>query len=129
MDSYDNTADKTMEEILASIKDILEEDSNDNSLPVEDTLSPAIRIDLSDVKEEIPVYYPGKGKVFIKDSKEYIAVVLKDGEKIEDYTDRDLRKVQDWLNNYPRGIFNYESANDRFQRELQKLGIQEDLHL
>ncbi len=54
MDSYDNTADKTMEEILASIKDILEEDSNDNSLPVEDTLSPAIQIDLSDVKEETP---------------------------------------------------------------------------
>lgn len=49
--------------------------------------------------------------------------------KIEDYTDRDLRKVQDWLNNYPRGMFNYESANDRFQRELQKLGIEEDLHL
>ena len=54
MDSYDNTADKTMEEILASIKDILEEDSNDNSLPVEDTLTPAIQIDLSDVKEEAP---------------------------------------------------------------------------
>lgn len=44
--------------------------------------------------------------------------------KIEDYTDRYLKETQDWLNNYPRGIFNYESANDRFQRELQKLGIQ-----
>lgn len=47
--------------------------------------------------------------------------------KIEDYTDRDLKEAQDWLNNYPRGIFNYESANDRFQRELQKLGIEVDL--
>ena len=44
--------------------------------------------------------------------------------KIEDYSDQTLKKVQDWLNNYPRGIFNYESANDRFQRELQKLGIE-----
>ena len=42
-----------------------------------------------DVEEEIPVYYPDKGKVFIKDGKEYVAVVLKDGEKIEDYTEQE----------------------------------------
>lgn len=35
--------------------------------------------------EEIVVFYPEEGKVFQKDGKEFKAVVLKDGEKIEDY--------------------------------------------
>lgn len=42
-----------------------------------------------DVEEEIPVYYPDKDKVFIKDGKEYVAVVLQDGESIEDYKETD----------------------------------------
>ena len=42
-----------------------------------------------EVEEEIQVYYPDKDKVFIKDGKEYVAVILKDGEKIEDYTEQE----------------------------------------
>lgn len=38
-----------------------------------------------DVEEEIPVYYPDEGKVFIKDDEYYDCVVLADGESIEDY--------------------------------------------
>lgn len=38
-----------------------------------------------DVKEEITVYYPDEGKVFTKDGEEYSAVVLQEGETIEDY--------------------------------------------
>lgn len=35
--------------------------------------------------EEVPVYYPDEGKVFVKDGEEYTAVVLQEGETIEDY--------------------------------------------
>lgn len=35
--------------------------------------------------EEIIVFYPDEGKIFIKDDKEFKTVVLKNGEKIEDY--------------------------------------------
>ena len=43
--------------------------------------------------------------------------------RIEEYSDRDLRDVQEWINNYPRGIFNYRSASDLFHEELDKLGV------
>lgn len=38
-----------------------------------------------EVEEEIPVYYPDEGKIFVKDGVEYTVVVLQDGETIEDY--------------------------------------------
>jgi hypothetical protein len=38
-----------------------------------------------DVKEEIPVYYPDKGKIFIKNGEEFGAVILQEDENIEDY--------------------------------------------
>ena len=40
--------------------------------------------------EEVTVYYPDEGKVFMKDGEEYGAVVLKDGETIEDYEEVDI---------------------------------------
>ena len=38
-----------------------------------------------EVEEEVTVYHPDEGKVFIKDGEEYTAVVLQPGETIEDY--------------------------------------------
>lgn len=38
-----------------------------------------------EIEEEIPVYYPDEGKIFIKDGEEYSAVVLQEGESIADY--------------------------------------------
>ena len=38
-----------------------------------------------EVDEENPVYYPDEGKIFIKDGEEFSAVVLQEGESIEDY--------------------------------------------
>lgn len=48
-----------------------------------------------DITEQVPVYYPDEGKVFVKDGKKYSAVVLQEGESINDYqeveeTDNDL---------------------------------------
>ena len=38
-----------------------------------------------EVEEEITVYHPDAGKVFVKNDEEFTAVVLQDGEDIEDY--------------------------------------------
>ena len=38
-----------------------------------------------EVEEEIIVYHSDKGKVFMKDGKEFSVIVLSDGESIEDY--------------------------------------------
>jgi len=47
------------------------------------------------VEEEIPVYYPSESKIFIKDGEEFSAVVLQEGENIEDYEEVDIPEEQD----------------------------------
>lgn len=42
-----------------------------------------------EVTEEVPVYYPDEGKIFIKDGEYYSAVVLQEGESISDYQEVD----------------------------------------
>ena len=42
-----------------------------------------------EVTEEVPVYYPDEGKIFIKDGEYYSAVVLQEGETINDYQEVD----------------------------------------
>jgi transposase, IS30 family len=34
------------------------------------------------------------------------------GTSIDDYTDEDIQRIEHWINNYPRRIFGYQSAND-----------------
>ena len=43
-----------------------------------------------EIVEEVPVYYPDEGKIFVKDGEEYSAVVLQEGETIEDYEEIDI---------------------------------------
>ena len=50
-----------------------------------------------EVEEEIIVYRPDEGKVFIKDGEEYGAIVLQEGESIEDYTEVDIPEEQDTI--------------------------------
>ena len=38
-----------------------------------------------EVDEEVPVYYPDEGKVFVKNDEKYYVVVLQENESIEDY--------------------------------------------
>ena len=45
-----------------------------------------------EIEEEVTVYYPDENKVFIKDGEEYGAVVLKEGESIEDYDEVEVTK-------------------------------------
>lgn len=45
------------------------------------------------------------------------------GTNFDDKTNEDLKFIQEEINNYPRGIFNYKSANDMFIEELKKLKI------
>lgn len=40
------------------------------------------------------------------------------GTNFDDKTDEDIRQVEEWVNNYPRKIFEYETSQIRFNREL-----------
>lgn len=40
------------------------------------------------------------------------------GTNFDDKTDDDIQDVEDWINNYPRGIFGYQTAQMMFDREI-----------
>lgn len=56
----------------------------------------------------------------------FIRRYIPKGTPISNYSRTRIREIQDFINNYPRGIFGGDSANDRFQVELQKLGIEKN---
>lgn len=46
------------------------------------------------VEEEVKVYHPDSGKVFMKNNEEFSAVVLQEGEDITDYEEVDAPEEQ-----------------------------------
>ena len=48
------------------------------------------------------------------------------GTAISRYTPQRLKEIQDFINYYPRGIFDYKSSAALFEIELQKIGIQKN---
>lgn len=43
------------------------------------------------------------------------------GTDLSRFTEKEIRSVEEWVNNYPREIFDFETSNERFERELAKL--------
>lgn len=56
-------------------------------------------------------YSEGRGML-----RRYIAK----GTKIEAYSDEYIQTAQDWLNTYPRKLFDYQTSAEMFQAELLK---------
>ena len=54
----------------------------------------------------------------------FIRRFIPKGVPISEFSTSYVRQVQDFINNYPRAIFNGENAQKRFIRELEKLNIQ-----
>lgn len=57
----------------------------------------------------------------------FIRRFIPKGTPISNYTPNQLKQVQDFINYYPRGIFDYKSSADLFKIELEKLGIKNNL--
>lgn len=45
------------------------------------------------------------------------------GENFDDTTNKEVKDVELWLNNYPRPMFGYRSSEELFQEELKKLAV------
>ncbi|ADQ13548.1 IS30-like element ISHahy11 family transposase [Halanaerobium hydrogeniformans] len=43
------------------------------------------------------------------------------GEQISKYTEKQIQRIQNWCNNYPRKLLNYFTPNELFQKELQSI--------
>ena len=39
------------------------------------------------------------------------------------YSDEYIKEAEDWLNDYPRRIFDYKTSAEMFEAELRKIGI------
>ena len=38
------------------------------------------------------------------------------GTNIAFYSDQPIKEIEQWINNYPRKLFNYETANQQYQK-------------
>lgn len=43
------------------------------------------------------------------------------GVSFANVTDTDIAKVENWMNNYPRGIFGYDTSEARYRKEVERL--------
>ena len=43
------------------------------------------------------------------------------GSDISKYTEEDIQRVEDWVNNYPREILDFETSNERYTREVKNI--------
>ena len=53
----------------------------------------------------------------------FIRRFIPKGVRIEYFSPQRIREIQDFINDYPRAIFNWQNSSQRFQAELQKLNI------
>ena len=57
----------------------------------------------------------------------FIRRFIPKGTPISNYTSTQIKEIQDFINHYPRGIFDYKSSAKLFESELSKLGINKNL--
>ena len=56
----------------------------------------------------------------------FIRRFIPKGNAISKYTLAEIKEIQDFINYYPRGIFDYKNSATLFENELQKLGIEKN---
>ena len=44
--------------------------------------------------------------------------------KIEEYTDKQIKDAENWLNNYPRPMFDFNTSKSLFDKEIEALAIE-----
>ncbi len=47
--------------------------------------------------------------------------LLPKGTNLATITEKRIKEVEEWVNNYPREIFGFETSNERFEREIAKI--------
>ena len=43
------------------------------------------------------------------------------GKSLDDISDSEVKEIENWINTYPRKIFNYATAEDMFLREISAI--------
>lgn len=81
-----------------------------------------IRLSRTGDEERTEVFYCHPYSAFERGSNEnqnkLVRRFVPKGTDLNKLKQRDISKIETWINNYPRRIFGGETANDRFEREL-----------
>ena len=56
----------------------------------------------------------------------FIRRFIPKGTPISKYSLNEIKEIQDFINNYPRGIFDYKCSAELFENELSKIGIEKN---
>ena len=71
---------------------------------------------LTPENKRVTVYYAHPYSSWERGTNENINKLIRrfipKGSSIDDYTEEDIQRIEHWINNYPRRIFGYRSAND-----------------
>ena len=81
-----------------------------------------IRLSRTGDEERTEVFYCHPYSAYERGSNEnqnkLVRRFVPKGTDLNKLKQRDISKIETWINNYPRRIFGGETANDRFEREL-----------
>jgi|GEM_PF-5085314 len=58
---------------------------------------------------------------YLKDKKK-IRKIPK-GKKISEYSKKEVKRMEEWINRYPRKILGYQSAGERYEEKLKQHNI------
>ena len=101
-----------------NFKDIFKTITVDNGTEFSDT---------KNMEKYCPIYYCHPYSSWERGTNENINKMIRrhipKGKDITPYTHKDIRYIQNWINNYPRKILGWQTAKEAFQAELTKLGI------
>jgi len=74
---------------------------------------------------DIDVYYAHPYSAWERGTNErhngLIRRFIPKGEQISKYTEKQIQRIQNWCNNYPRKLLNYFTPDELFQKELQSI--------
>ncbi len=143
------TERKTRQEIITKLKD----GTSDSVINALDRLERKFRKDFpkifktitcdngvefsNDVKTERSVLYKNKKRTTLyycrpysswqrgsnENTNKMIRRYIPKSEPIENYDEKYILGIEDFINNYPRGIFDYKTSNELYNNELKELGI------
>ena len=117
----DSETNKAVEEGLSFLKDtnqlkkqVFKTITSDNGLEL---------LSLTKICEYVKIYYYHPYRSYERGTSEnqhkLIRRFIKKSEEIGNYADRQIERIMNWMNNYPRNILGYMAAEEAFIKELK----------
>ncbi len=127
--------DKTAASVVKTL-DQLEKEMGDNFYKIFKTITVDNGTEFADVKGiERSCLYPGKKRTTVyychpysswergtnENNNRMVRRKVPKGISFDRMTPKEIQEIQDWINNYPRRMFNFRSSNELYKEEMKYL--------